>query len=359
MDSRLSESNRFVRRIHGLRMVGAGLGFFCVASVFRENGAHALSWALLLVNALVWPHFAYFLALRSADPQRAEFRNLAIDSAFAGAWIALMHFNVVPSALLVTMLTIDKISVGGWRLVARTAALQFLACALTAAALDFQFEPRSSMVEILACLPFMFAYSAAISTATYALSNKVRQQNKLLAELSRIDGLTGLFNHNHWEQMVAVEVRRHRRSGRSAVLMMIDVDNFKSTNDRHGHPIGDGVLRNVAASIRNSVRDIDTAGRYGGDEFGVVLPEIHLQDAAKIAERIRQGVELQPTVGSDRLHCTVSIGMSEIGPEIEDARAWIAQADAMLYRAKAAGRNRITSALELPSTHSTQGSAIL
>ncbi|MFI4982022.1 MAG: GGDEF domain-containing protein, partial [Nevskiales bacterium] len=107
------------------------------------------------------------------------------------------------------------------------------------------------------------------------------------------------------------------------------------------HPVGDEVIRGVAGLIQSCVRDVDTAGRYGGDEFGIVLPDADLQQAIVVAERIRHGVE-NGSFGSDgRLRCTVSIGLAAAGTDMHGSRDWIALADAALYRAKTLGRNRI------------------
>ena len=107
------------QRVRAARVPGLALGFVAVASVLYQNGAHALVWAALVANAFVWPHVAFVLASRSAQPYRAEVRNLIVDSALGGAWIALMAFNLLPSVLLATVLSMDKLSVGGGRLLAR------------------------------------------------------------------------------------------------------------------------------------------------------------------------------------------------------------------------------------------------
>ncbi len=175
----------FVRRIHRMRTLGLGLGFICVASVFREEAAHPALWALLAANGFVWPHVAFLLARRSPDPRRFELRNLVVDSTMGGVWVALMAFNILPSAILVTMLSIDKISVGGWRLLRQGLSGQALACAATSAAIGFSFAPASSLTVVTACLPMLVAYPVAISTEMYALSTRVRQQKAMLEDLIR------------------------------------------------------------------------------------------------------------------------------------------------------------------------------
>ncbi|MDN5780410.1 MAG: diguanylate cyclase [Luteimonas sp.] len=327
--------------MHRMRALGLGVGALPIASVLYENAASAWAWGLLLFNALVWPHLAWWLARRSRDPNGAEFRNLVIDSAAGGAWVAMMQFNLLPSALLLTMLTIDKIGVSGWRFLARTVPPQVIACVATSAVLGFQVRLESSMLNIVASLPFMLLYPLALSTVTYALSHRVTLQNRQLERLNRIDVLTGLPNRRHWDEAADNELARYLRSRRPAVVMLIDVDNFKEVNDANGHAMGDEVLRRVAQVLRSSLREIDTPARYGGDEFAVVLPETDVHGAREVAERIRTGFLKARGEAAAAEHCTLSIGLAEADRLLVDADDWVRRADAAMYGAKAAGRDRV------------------
>lgn len=339
--ARLIEHRRFVGRIYRMRMLGLGTGVLAIAGVLYENGASPLTWAALLANGYLWPHVAYLLASRSRDPEQAEYRNLVVDSVCGGIWIAVMQFNLLPSTLLAVMLSADKIGVGGWRFLGRTATFQGVACLLTAAVLGFPFQPQTTMLSIVCSLPFMFAYPMALSTAAYALGRKVVRQNRMLDRLNRTDALTGLWNRMHWEEAALNELTRCARTGRPAALLLMDIDHFKDINDNHGHPIGDVVLRRIGAILRASVREIDTPARFGGDEFGVVLAEAGLAEANEVAERIRAAVEGTHFDGIPSLHCTVSIGVAVANPQLGDVATWISHADAVLYRSKQTGRNRV------------------
>ncbi|MCI4566608.1 diguanylate cyclase [Lysobacter sp. CFH 32150] len=341
------EHRRFVGRIYRMRMLGLGTGVLAIAGVLYENGASPLTWAALLANGYLWPHVACLLANRSRDPERAEYRNLVVDSACGGIWIAVMQFNLLPSTLLAVMLSADKIGVGGWRFLGRTATFQGIACLLTAAVLGFPFQPQTTMLSIVCSLPFMFAYPLALSTAAYALGRKVVRQNRMLVRLNRTDALTSLWNRMHWEEAALNELTRCARTGRPAALLLMDIDHFKDINDNYGHPIGDVVLRRIGAILQASVREIDTPARFGGDEFGVVLAEAGLAEAQEVAERIRVAVEGTHFDGVPGLHCTVSIGVAVANPQLGDVATWISHADAVLYRSKQMGRNRV--AVEIPA----------
>jgi diguanylate cyclase len=332
---------RFARRMHAPRTLGVALGFLAVAAVLLEQGAPTWVLVLLLANGFVWPHVAYLVASRSRDPYRAEIRNLLADSAFGGAWLAAMHFNLLPSVMLASMLAMDKISVGGWRLFGRALAVQAAVCVAVAAATGFAFDAMPTPTVLYACLPLLVAYPIAVGVVTYRLSRRVREQNRQLGAISRTDGLTGLLNRTYWERSVSAELKRHRRHDSPAALMMLDIDHFKSINDRYGHLTGDEVIQNVAALLHAALREQDIPGRYGGDEFGVLLPDTDLAGAAAIAERIRSQIAAADMQSAAGVRCGVSIGIALADGPGDDVRQWIARADRALYRAKGEGRNRI------------------
>ncbi|WP_028081839.1 diguanylate cyclase [Solimonas soli] len=334
-----TEDERFVRRVYRLRVLGLGAGACAVAATFAAVQAPPLAWFGMLLHALVWPHVALRWSLHDGRPQAAEMRNLLIDSALGGIWIALMHFMLLPSVLLATMLSMDKLAAGGWRLLARTATAQLSCAALGGLVTGFVVEWPTPTPVIVACLPLLIAYPLAVSTATYALVRKVRRQNRQLAELSSVDALTGLASRGHWEEAALGMLESFRRGGPAATMLLIDIDLFKSINDRYGHPVGDSVIRGIAAIIRRELRSTDIAGRYGGDEFAIVLPATRRDAAHRIAERIRERIIETSFDAQLRGSCTVSIGVAELSSTMHDVRAWLMQTDAALYRAKTRGRN--------------------
>jgi diguanylate cyclase len=322
-----------------MRTLGLGLGFLCVASVLRLHDESFGWWILLFANGFAWPHAARLLATRSADPRRTELRNLMVDSALGGVWIAVMQFNLLPSVLLATMLSVDKVSVGGPSFLLRNLALLVGGSVLTSAALGVPIDIATPMSVVVASIPFLVAYPLAISSVTYSLASKLARQNRRLDELGRIDALTGLYNRRQGFAMAETELARHRRTRRPAVLIILDIDHFKGINDRYGHPTGDDVLRGVAETMRGSCRAVDVVARYGGDEFLLVFPETELRGAEVVAKRIRR-LDALPFDSAPDLHCTVSLGAAEVNAETTSVDAWIRRADAALYRAKAAGRDR-------------------
>jgi diguanylate cyclase len=343
-------SQRFVARVHRLRTLGLGLGALAVAGVFHQNGVGPLTWALLLFNGFLWPHLARLISSYSDDPQQAEMRNLLVDSAMGGLWVVLMQFNLLTSVLLLTMLAIDKISVGGWRFLRRSMAVGAAAGALALAACvllgDWAWRLDSTMPAVISALPMLAIYPLVISTSTHALASQVRRQNRELERRAAIDPATGLLNRPNWERAVVRELALAQRHGRPASLLMIDIDRFKEINDGYGHPAGDEVIRATARTIMACIRDGDVACRYGGDEFGILLANAGVQAALATAERLRARVAATVFAGESGPSCTLSVGVAVASVDVPDARTWIERADAALYQAKTAGRDRVWRASE-------------
>ena len=166
----------------------------------------------------------------------------------------------------------------------------------------------------------------------------LREKAGEYAQLSITDPLTGLLNRRYIEERLVEEINRSDRSGEPVTLLMLDVDEFKSYNDRYGHPAGDEALEMIGQILRENLRGADVAARYGGEEFSVLLPETNLEEAQTIAERIRRHVE---DTKFPKRKVTVSIGIATLGGTLDDKERLIKAADDALYAAKRAGRNNI------------------
>jgi diguanylate cyclase (GGDEF)-like protein len=160
-----------------------------------------------------------------------------------------------------------------------------------------------------------------------------------------VDGLTQVNNRRFLLDFMEREMARCRRHDRDLSLIMLDVDRFKRVNDEFGHLAGDHVLRGLAGLIRSQTRREECVARFGGEEFTVVLPETNLAGAMTFAERLRAGVEMHDfIIEGRRVSVTVSLGATALEPEMEGAEAFLRAADALLYEAKNAGRNRVAAA---------------
>jgi two-component system cell cycle response regulator len=178
--------------------------------------------------------------------------------------------------------------------------------------------------------------------------------NKRLRKLSITDGLTELFNHRHVHELLRDEFERSRRSGEPLGVAMIDLDRFKAVNDTYGHPTGDVVLYETARILRETAREIDMVGRYGGEEFIAILPNTTEEEAARFADRVRAAVEehvYRDEATEIRMTCSSGVASFPMG-DVDSPEALLKEADEALYVAKETGRNRVIRATQKPPSQS-------
>jgi diguanylate cyclase (GGDEF)-like protein len=183
----------------------------------------------------------------------------------------------------------------------------------------------------------------SIPAALAVARELLRDRTNDLAHLATVDALTGLFNRRYFETRLEQELQRQLRQADDLSLLMLDLDNFKELNDTQGHLVGDLALREVADILRRAVRIFDVCGRYGGEEFVILMPGAGSSTALRIAERIRRQVEQHFSTGlrsSVPVPLTVSVGVSTATPNVT-RDALVAQADAALLRAKGTGKNQV------------------
>jgi diguanylate cyclase (GGDEF)-like protein len=190
------------------------------------------------------------------------------------------------------------------------------------------------------------------------LQAELREKNATLARISTTDLVTGLRTRRYVGELLAIEVLRATRYRMPLAVLMADLDHFKRVNDEHGHRAGDAVLAGVGEVIRGALRACDAAGRYGGEEIVIVLPQTDLEGAGVLAERLRQAIEHAAfdIGGGVRLGVTVSIGVAALDGKVRSAEELVEAADAALYGAKAAGRNRVALAPGLRGVDTPAGS---
>ena len=178
---------------------------------------------------------------------------------------------------------------------------------------------------------------------------ELREQQVLLEKLAREDKLTGLYNRRHFEERATEECQRAQRYRHPLSLLLCDLDHFKMVNDQYGHSAGDMVLRQVGQAIQQCCRTSDLTARLGGEEFTVLLTETGLDEAKKVAERLREAVSrITFSHSSGSFHITMSIGIAALRPN-QTLQALVDEADQALYAAKRNGRNRIELASKVPS----------
>jgi len=196
-----------------------------------------------------------------------------------------------------------------------------------------------------------------VSLHCSAALKQLQRRNEELARRSITDGLTGLFNAKHIVDRCDQEIARAKRYGHPVSCLLIDIDRFKTVNDTFGHPVGNEVLRALARLLQDNVRRSDAVGRFGGEEFLLVLPETALDGAMALAERLRRAVEAATfTIGEHTVKITASIGAATYPSESILGRETLFRAvDRAAYRAKEGGRNRVACLENEQGSKSTAG----
>ena len=342
-----------------------GLGHWCIAFLLlflagvliggrgRLPEVITISFANLLLWSGVYLSYAGTQLFFGMRP-RAWLWMLLITAAFLSSlWFSQVTPNYVIRLASFTALMALLFAVHAW-LILRQGPLTF-AKALTGLALlamtgiqlmrlvTSPMIPPQSGIADNSVYQAIYITSFAFVTLLLSIGLVLMATDRLRAELEHLathDSLTNALTRRHMDEACRRELERSRRNDRSTALLMMDLDHFKAINDTHGHQAGDQVLTNFVIKVNSLLRPADQLGRFGGEEFVLLLPETSLEDALQVAERIR-AVCAEP---AQRAACTVSIGVASTLNERDTVDALLARADAAMYRAKDNGRNRIESA---------------
>ena len=230
--------------------------------------------------------------------------------------IALFYAILLPMSYL----GIGDWDYGNW---SNTSFLRFLIASITVIFIAFFYESTS-----------VSAYQALLKTR-----EKEKSYLHELTQLSMTDQLTGLHNRRYFDEQFHIELKKIQRNNNKLCLIMIDIDYFKPINDKHGHQIGDLILKDFSKLLKNRIRSTDTLSRWGGEEFIIMLPDTSISNAAIIAEKMR--VAVAKTHFESVGHITASFGVAEVTLEPDSEKQALIHADNALYQAKRNGRNRV------------------
>lgn len=333
-------------RLYRSRTLGLTLGFVCVVFGMYPLDPAWWGWAWMLINAFVWPHVAFQLTLRSASALRSERRNLLFDSFCGGFWVGAMHFNPLPSVTTLSMMSMNNVAIGGPRFMLAGWVAQALGLGTALLIFTPAFIAVTTQAQLYACLPILMLYPLALGWICYRQALTLARHKRELLALSRTDSLSGLLNHGAWKDHLEIEFQRCRRDSMGAVIALIDIDHFKTINDTYGHVTGDIVLRQLSKVLRQNLRATDLAGRYGGDEFCVILPGMPLNRATEVMDALRDRFNALAYAQDPTLRVSLSIGLAPYQPTHADSTSWLNDADQALYDAKSSGRNRVSTVQE-------------
>lgn len=329
----------FATRIYPGRAIGLILTFISFYPAMQSTHQPLWVWLGFGGYCFLWSHLAFFYSSFLGDDLKTGKRQLLFDSLACGFWVAAINFNLIPSVVILTMVALNNISTGGLLFLAVGFLVECLGVAVGVVVFGWHPHFESGLYDSLASLPTLVLYPLTIGFMNYQFAIRVYEQKKQLHQLSRTDGLTGLYNRRYWQSRALEEFERCNRNSQHSVLIMIDIDHFKSINDTFGHNTGDDVIRGLGDILQRQLRNIDITGRFGGEEFAVILPGTNLIEGKKVAERLRIAISNEIIGETTPVHCTISLGVAEIDEGMHSLEDWISAADSALYGAKERGRN--------------------
>lgn len=324
--------------------------------------AGTLPWVLLALHMLVYPQLAYWRALRSADPLRAEMQNLLLDAVLLGIWVASWAFPLWVAFILFIAVCLNLMIFEGLRGLWKVILASLASVLIVALAGGLQFRPDTSLLTTSLCMLALTLYLYMFANDAYNRGVALRQNGKQLemriAEITSLqaqlqeqathDALTGLFNRRHLDKALAQQLAACHKAGAVLTLVMIDIDRFKSINDDSGHLAGDEMLRALAALLQRHLQEGELACRFGGEEFLLMLPGVPVSAAMQWSEVLRKEFEaLRVPFEGRQLQATLSFGVAGFPEHGAKPDALLKAADIALYAAKSQGRNCVVHAGQL------------
>lgn len=331
---------RFARRVRLPRAVGLGWMFLPIAAVLASQPIAGGWWLFLVGWSFVWPHLAWQLASKAIDPLSREIYNLKADAILAGVWVGVMGVNVLPSTALLMMMCMNLMGAGGLRLFIAGMVLMVVSCLVTLQLTGITVAFRSAPLEWWFSLPVIVIYPLLFAWVSYQTATKLAEHKRRLQVMSMRDGMTGVYNRRHWEILLRNEFDNCRRYHRDATLLIIDIDHFKSINDTWGHDVGDEAIIALTRQLQMTLRGSDVIGRFGGDEFAVIMCGTPADNAIAAMLRVHERLNALRLPCAPQVILRISVGVAPLTTQIGHYREWLKSADMALYKAKNAGRNR-------------------
>ncbi|MBL5921563.1 diguanylate cyclase AdrA [Lelliottia amnigena] len=331
---------RFARRVRLPRMLGLAAMFFPIAGAMVAHAPPGGWWLLLVGWSFIWPHLAWQLAYRSADPRSSEILNLKADAMVAGVWMGLMGVDVLPTVALVMMIGMNLMGAGGVKLFSAGAVITAVAALITLQLTGTTLALTLTPLELSLSLPVLVLYPLIFAWVSHQTAIRLAEHKRRLELMSTRDGMTGVFNRRHWEILLRNEYDTCLRSHRDAAILIIDIDHFKNINDTWGHDVGDEAIIAVTRQLQLALRAGDLIGRFGGDEFAVVMSGTPAESAIAAMSRVHERLAALTLPCAPQVRLRISVGVAPLTPEFGHYREWLKAADVALYKAKNAGRNR-------------------
>lgn len=330
-----ASSVRLPQQIYVPRVAGLGLGGVGLVVALSERDTVWHVWAFLLFVSLIWPHLAYQRSSHAQLPDRAEKENLLVDSMLLCMCVYVIGGNLIPSAVAVTIMSMNNMAVGGPRLWVQGVSAGAVGVFLAWLVIPWHFTPDSSLRVQYACLPMIALYFPAFGWTTLQFARGLRRTSEALGRMSREDSLSAVANRRSFGDELGRVFQELRNSNGTvapkASLLLCDIDHFKRINDAGGHAAGDAVIRRMGAMLKANVPRHDLAARYGGDEFVVMLNGAGPTEALAFVEKLQADLDCD---AEDGIRISISTGIACYHDGFASPDEWVAAADAALYTVK-------------------------
>jgi len=238
------------------------------------------------------------------------------------------------------MVNMNNIGAFGGRFFAAGVMLQLITALIVMQFIHAPLDLYTTPLQFFLSLPTLIIYPALFGFVCYRTALNLSEHKRRLELISTRDGMTGVYNRRHWEQLLSVEYLNALRYHRNSTLLLIDIDHFKEINDTYGHDVGDKAIIAVTQYLQLTLRVSDVIGRFGGDEFAVIMSGTSPESAVAAMERVHERLENLTIDNAASLTVHISVGIAPFDTEMKDYKEWLKAADLALYKAKAEGRNR-------------------
>jgi diguanylate cyclase len=340
----------------------AVLLFPAIGAHMVDQGGGPLLWTLLVLHCLAYPQLVYWRAAHARDQRRAEMTNLVLDALLFGMWAAALQFPLWITYALILTATIDLTTYRSWSGLFKAIGAFLAGVLLVVAVNGLKFSPATgwpstilsmlaNSVYVLVVVNFGYHRALKLSEARKKLREREEVLEQQLEEIQTLqsklrdqatrDPLTGLYNRRYFDATFERESARCQRDAIPMSLVILDIDHFKHINDTYGHAVGDEVLRTLAGLLQAEVRESDIACRIGGEEFLLLLPGAGEQIAFERARQLCLAFSAMSTSTDEGLiKASLSAGVATCPESCALSEDLLKSADAALYQAKKAGRNR-------------------
>ncbi len=324
IDSSKAAGVSVAKRIYRLRTIGCALSLIFVAVTTWPGGW--LLWALMVFNGLLWPPIAVQIATRSARPYQAELRNLQLDCVFAGGWVVAMHFSVLPSLLLLSMVAMNSVTVRGIRFLLSGLLASALGIVGTVAVAGFTITVATPPEVIWACVPMLVIYPFTVGWSSYSLAEQLLRQQKALSIVSGFNERM-LAPFEGWMYRLAQVFFRCRCGTSKATLALVRIDDFQSLGDKHGAVLMEALSIRLGQLINAEIRTTDLVCMKQPGEFLVLLLQAGTVGARSLCERVETFFIDAVTHAEGLPKAHLCVGLAEFSYAFSSENEWLQLAE--------------------------------